>query len=194
MLGGHVYRYFNLPYMSPTIGLYFYGDEYVNFLSNLKHYCECKPEFIKAKDSRHYGQIVEQGNTHALIGILGGEVEVVFLHYATREEAIQKWQRRTERMNWSNVIIKFSEQNWATPEQLRYVDSLSYERKIIFTSHDYKLKSQVIFKEWEGFSQIPDETTHFRRYVNLVNLVNGKPFKKRFFRKTDFPVSFFHSS
>lgn len=26
--GGHVYRYFGLPYMSPTIGLYFYWKHY----------------------------------------------------------------------------------------------------------------------------------------------------------------------
>lgn len=134
---------------------------------------------ITPEESHNYEKLKEQGNTHAPIGKLGGEVEIVFLHNHSDEEAREKWSRRCKRINWDNIILKFSEQNYASLEQLRIVDSLPYEKKLIFTSHDYGLKSQVVFKEWEGCPQIPDETTHFRKYVNLINLINGKPFKKR---------------
>jgi len=176
--GGHVYRYFNMPYLSPTVGLYFYAEEYVRFVGNLKHYCQQPLRIIRPEESRHYEELKEKGNTYAPIGVLGDDVEIVFLHYGSEEEARKKWTRRCERMDWQNIIVKFSEQNGATPEHLQEVDSMPYERKLIFTAHDYGLKSQVIFKEYEGCSQIPDETTHFRRYVNLVNFINGKPFKK----------------
>ena len=176
--GGHVYRYFNLPYQSPTVGMYFYADEYVRFLSNLRYYCQQSLRFIRPEESRHYKELLAKGNTYCPIGVLGKDVEIVFLHYKTKEEALKKWTRRVERMDWDNIIVKFSEQNGASPEQLRIVDSFPYDRKLIFTAHDYGLKSQVLFKEYEGCEQIPDETTHFRRYVDLIKFINGQSFKK----------------
>lgn len=176
--GGHVYRYFNLPYQSPTIGMYFYGDEYVKFLSDLKHYCTCDIRIIDMEESRHLQQLKSQGIPNVPIALLDDDVEIVMLHYHAPEEAIDKWKRRAARINWNNIIVKFSEHNDATPEHLRFVDELEYEKKVIFTVHDYGLKSQIIFKEWVGYPQILDDTTHFRRYVNLVNLVNGKPFAR----------------
>ena len=174
--GGHVYRYFNLPYLSPTIGLYFIADDYVRFVSDLRHYINSEIEFINAKNSHNYEKLLEQGSTSVPIGLLGGDVEIVFLHSHSIEEARTKWKRRCERINWDNIIIKFSEQNYAEQKHLKTVDDLPYKKKIILTSHDYGLKSQVLFKEWEGCPQIPDEITHFRRYVNLTNLVNGFQF------------------
>lgn len=49
--GGHVYRYFGLPYQSPAIGLCFFADEYIKFVCNLQHYLSCDLEIIDAKDS-----------------------------------------------------------------------------------------------------------------------------------------------
>lgn len=167
-----------MPYLSPTVGLYFYAEEYVRFVGNLKHYCQQSLRFIRPEESRHYEELKAKGNIYAPIGVLGDDVEIVFLHYGSEEEACKKWTRRCERIDWQNIIVKFSEQNGATREFLEKVDSMPYDRKLIFTAHDYGLKSQVIFKEYAGYSQIPDETTHFRRYVNLVNFINGKPFKK----------------
>lgn len=177
--GGHVYRYFNMPYLSPTVGLYFMGDDYVKFVSDLERYCGCEPQMIKAEESHNFERLKEQGNTKVPIGLLDNEVEVVFLHNHSDEEAKEKWMRRCERICWDNIILKFSEQNYVTPNQLKIVDQLPFDKKVIFTSHDYGLKSQVIYREWEGYDQIPDETTHFRKYVNIINLLNGKPFKKR---------------
>jgi len=174
--GGHVYRYFHLPYLSPTVGLYFYASEYVRFASNIRYYCQASLDFIEPEMSKYYDMLKEQHNTYAPIGVLGGDVEVVFLHYKSQEEAYTKWTRRCERINWDNIILKFSEQNGATFEHLKAVDTLPYDKKLIFTAHDYGLKSQVLFKEYEGCFQIPDETTHFRRYVNLIHLANGEPY------------------
>lgn len=154
------------------------GEDYVRFVSNLKHYCKSELVMIEAKQSHNYEKLKQQGNTDVPIGLLGGDVEIVFLHYYSKEEAKEKWKRRCERICWDNILLKFSEQNFVTLDQLKTVDALPY-KKVIFTAHDYGLKSQVIYKEWEGCPQIPDETTHFRKYVDVINLLNGKPFRKR---------------
>lgn len=159
--------------------MYFYGEEYVKFLGDLRRFCNCDLRIIRAEESRHYEWLKAQNNAHAPIALLDGEVEVVMLHFRSNEEVVEKWKRRAERICWDNLIVKFSEQNYTTEAHLRKVDEMAYEKKIIFTSHDYGLKSQVLFKEYEGCPQIPNEVTYFRRYVDLEKLINGKSFKKR---------------
>ena len=49
---GTVYRYFGLPYLSPTVGLYFFASDYVKFASNLRHYINTPLRFISSSESR----------------------------------------------------------------------------------------------------------------------------------------------
>lgn len=41
------------------------------------------------------------------------DIEVVFLHYKSEEEAYQKWNRRKKRINYNNLIFKFNDMNLA---------------------------------------------------------------------------------
>lgn len=175
--GGHVYRYFNMEYESPTVGMYFYAEEYVKFLSNLKYYMGCELKIISAAQSKYYQELQRRGEEQRLIGRLD-DVEIVLLHYHTPEEAISKWNRRKERIHWNNIAIKFSEQNLCTTDILQKFDNLPYERKFVFVHKDYGLKSQILFKECAHLDEIPNDTTHFRRYINLIKWLNGEPFKK----------------
>lgn len=159
--------------------MYFFANDYVKFVSNLRYYCDGKVRLINACDSHHYDELMLQGNINVPIGLLGDDVEVVFLHYHSESEVKDKWARRCERICWNNIILKFSEMNSATLQHLQIIDKLPYQKKVIFTTRDYGLNSQVVFKEWLGASQIRDDTTHFRRYVNLVDLINGDEFRKR---------------
>lgn len=170
---GIVYQYYDLPYLSPTVGLYFFADEYVRFVSDLRHYCGYELSFIKAKDSRYRDFLKERGQENIPIGLLD-DVEIVFLHYSSPEEAREKWDRRVKRINWDHLIIKFSQQNLATVDHLRAVDRLPYKDKIIFTSGDYGLSSQVIYKESLGLPEIYDEVIHFKSYFDLPALINSR--------------------
>lgn len=175
--GGHVYRYFNMEYESPTVGMYFYAEEYVKFLSNLKYYMGCELKIISTTQSKFYKELQRRGEEQRLIGKLD-DVEIVLLHYHTPEEAISKWNRRKERMHWDNIAVKFSEQNLCTPEILQQFDNLPYERKFVFVHKDYGLKSQILFKECTRMDEVPNDTTNFSKYINLINWLNGGPFKK----------------
>ncbi|MBO5613539.1 MAG: DUF1919 domain-containing protein [Prevotella sp.] len=178
--GGHVYRYFKLPYNSPTVGMYFFADDYIRFVSSLEKYLSLEIEMISAKESNHYSELLanHKDSLDKPIGRLD-DVEIVFLHCNTAEEAKLKWTRRTSRVNLNNVIVKMSEMNGCTKEHLKAFDNLQYERKFVFVTRDYKLRSQVIFKEYEGKDEIKNDTTLFRKYINLENLINGQPFKKK---------------
>lgn len=58
---GSVYRYFGLQYSSPTEGLYFFPEDYIKFVSRLRHYLTSDIQFIEARDSRHSHELAEKG-------------------------------------------------------------------------------------------------------------------------------------
>jgi uncharacterized protein (DUF1919 family) len=175
--GGHVYRYFGIQYNSPTVGMYFYAEDYIKFLSNLKYYLGVDMKMISPSESIHYEDL-KKNHQESLDKPIGriDDVEIVFLHCHSNEEALTKWNRRKARMDLNNLVVKMSEMNGCSEEHLRLFDALPYKRKFVFTTKDYGLKSQVIYKEWYGKDEIKNDTTDFRKYVNLENWINGKPF------------------
>lgn len=176
--GGHVYRYFDIPYQSPTVGLYFFADDYVRFCYSIQDYLNKKLCFIKANESKYADILKERNELHKPIGLLG-DVEIVFLHYQTQEEAYDKWNRRLSRIDWNNLFFKFSEQNFCTLDHLQTFDKLSTNRKFCFVSKDYDLESQIIFRDYLDQGQVPNDTTNFRKYINLSCFLTDRPFKKR---------------
>lgn len=174
---GSVYRWYNLPYLTPTAGLYFYPQDYNKFLSNLKYYLSLPPEQMPLSESKYKDIQIRKGQENIPIGKIGDDVEIIFLHYPTFDEAKEKWMRRAARVNWDNLIIKHSEMNGCTVDDIKEFDRLDYERKFIFTTRDYGVDSQIIFREYYLQDQVKDDTTLFNKYISIKNLVSGKPFK-----------------
>lgn len=50
--GGHCYRYFALPYDSPTIGLYIFPEDYIQLIKDLRKYMAMPLKFIKYTESK----------------------------------------------------------------------------------------------------------------------------------------------
>ncbi len=177
--GGHVYRYFNLQYNSPTIGLYFYSEDYIKFVYNLKYYLNSELTFINYKQSKYVDDLIAHHNTHCPIGKID-DIEIVFLHYNSEAEAKDKWNRRKQRLNWENIVYKMSEQNLCSIDHLKRFDSLPVARKFVFVTNDYGLKSQVLWGSYCEKKNIAIDTVDFRKYIDLQKFINGNPyFKKR---------------
>ena len=163
---GHVYRYFGINYNTPTVGAYFFSSDYVKFVKNLQYYLNQDLRFIKVADSKYSKEIIKRGQQDVPIGVLD-DIEIIFLHYKSEEEAYTKWTRRKKRIDWENIYYKMSEMNLCTPELLREFDKLQTDRKILFVTKDYGLRSQVIFKEYAGDVEIKNDTLNFKKYINL---------------------------
>lgn len=130
---GSVYRRYGLPYSSPTAGLYFFASDYVKFASRLRYYTSVPLEFIDARESQYADQLREKGELGKPVARLD-DIEVVFLHYPSPEEAAEKWARRCKRINWDNVFIKFSQMNCCTEGDLRAFDAIPFRNKLCFTA------------------------------------------------------------
>ena len=176
---GHVYRYYGLSYSTPTVGLFFFADDYLKFIKNLKYYMNADLHFIPLSESRHEKELLMQGGKSAAcpIGVLD-DIEVIFLHYKTEQEAYTKWMRRKERINWNNLFIKMSQMNGCSDEMMHEFDKLPYKNKFIFVKQKYGIKSEVVYTGYEHDSEISNDTNYFRRYINVTNWLNEKPFRK----------------
>ena len=67
--GGRIYQRYGLQYTSPTVGLLFFADEYIRFLSDIKYYLSLDLEFIPKTESRYY-QFYSDKNKYYPIGVL----------------------------------------------------------------------------------------------------------------------------
>lgn len=155
---GRIMQDVGMEYNSPTLGLYFWAEDYIEFLRHLKFYLtEAKIEFVD--HSKH-----ELGNERRKnwehwypIGILDGKVEIHFLHYHTAEEAAEKWYRRASRVNWDKLLIIAMEQNLCNEQCIRDFDKLPFERKIFFSSKDIpECKSNVYLPEFAAKGEVGD--------------------------------------
>lgn len=171
--GGIVYRNNDIPYNTPTAGLFFMADDYIKFIYNMKEYLNMDLVEIKLKNSKHY-KYLNSINYSAPIGKLG-DVEIMFLHYPTFAEAKEKWERRKKRINYDKIIYKFCEQNECMYEHLKKFDEFKADNKICFTYNNYPELNTIQFKEFENdpksFSDVVEKI--FKKYINIYDYVNS---------------------
>lgn len=173
--GGYVYRRYGLPYLTPTVGLYFFAEDFVKLCSDVKSYMKKPLEFIECSQSR-YKELLEKRN-HANVPIARiGDIEVVFLHYKTREEAREKWERRVQRINYDNLIFKFSKMNLCTDEDIKAFDAIDCPKKFCFVPPEESqyYKCAVAFRSVAGLGEIRNDTAEYSRYINLTKMINSK--------------------
>lgn len=172
---GRVYQYLDMPYLSPTAGLYFFAPDYIKFVSDLRRYLATPLRFIDAKDSKYYEELQKRNQTEKPIGILD-DVEIVFLHYKTREEAEEKWNRRKERVNFDNIILKLSRMDLCTEKEIEEFDKLPFKNKFVLNNRlPLKYKSEILWKEEYHENGILRDTIPFPGNLNLKKLLNRTP-------------------
>ena len=173
--GGHVYRYFGIKYLSPTIGLYFFSEDYIKLCKNIRYYMNQELKFVEINQCK-YANILRERNASCPIGMLD-DIYIIFHHYKTKEEAYKKWHRRKKRINYNNLVFKFSEQNNCSEKDILEFDKLNYDKKVVFTVKDYQINSQIIWGEKCENGIIPNDTINIRKYINLINFINTGSFK-----------------
>lgn len=165
--GGNIYNILKIPYNTPTIGLFFFAEDYVEFCRNLKYYLNQELSFISREESKYKESIKKDYP----IGIIDN-MEIHFLHYKNCEEAEQKWNRRKKRINWDNIILKFSQRDLCNRDCIQQFMDLDYKNKICF-SYEKNIKDIIYVPELED-SSIVDETEITLKYFNII-----KYFKNR---------------
>ena len=146
-----------MQYNTPTLGLYFMYPDYIEFLQHLEYYLkDAKIEFVNKSKYPLGNERHRQWKHWYPIGLLGGKVEIHFLHYHTAEEAAEKWYRRAARVNMNKLLIIGMDQNLCTKADIQAFDKLPFKRKVFFSSRDVKGKSILYMKEFAEKKEVGD--------------------------------------
>lgn len=169
---GRTYQYLDMPYLSPTVGLYFFAPDYIKFVSDLRRYLEMPLKFIEASDSKYYEELKKRNHTNKPIGLLD-DVEIVFLHYKSEAEALEKWNRRKERVNFDDIFIKMSRMNLCTEEHIQVFDSFPFCNKFMINNRNpIKYQSEVYWNEEWTHEGIRSDTRPFPGNLKILELLN----------------------
>jgi len=106
--GGMAYEELAARYQSPFVGLFIVPEDYIVLLRNLRSLVEGPLEFRARSKREEINRWRDDIQRQYPIGVLGGDVEVHFLHYPTQEQAAAKWTRRAARINWDKLRVKMS--------------------------------------------------------------------------------------
>lgn len=173
--GGICYESYGLPKNSPTIGGYFFAEDYLKFVTNLKYYTSLDIKMIPATESKHIEDLKKRNSMSVWVGVLD-DIEFIALHYPDPKIAHDKWMRRIKRINWNNLIFKFSFQNNCIPEYLKQFDKLDLPgKKIMFVnSPNSSYKCGVYFPGYEEDDQLYNDTFYWDKYINVTKFINEK--------------------
>lgn len=149
---GRVYQDLKWRYTSPTIGLFFPAEDYNIFLERFKEMTTtAKLTFIEESRYDWAKEIVRRRGHSYPIGLLGGIVEVHFLHYSSKEEATKKWAERCKRINYNKLIVIGMEQNGCSIDDIKTFDSLPFKQKIFYsTKHMPACRSNCLMPQYKN--------------------------------------------
>ena len=125
-MGGVFYHDAGRQFTSPTINMAIDGEDFVRFLERPEHYLGIRDfEFVEYPDLSYPVARLD-------------DIEIRFVHYKTREECVEKWAGRAERIDWEHLyIIGTDRDGLYKPELLKRFDSLPYENKVLFTAKEH---------------------------------------------------------
>lgn len=176
--GTAVYQPFGLKYNTPTVGLFFMDEDYICFLERVYWYLNQSLEFISPEKSKYYDKISDNGNRKVKypIALLGGDVEVHFLHYSNCEEARKKWERRARRLNPNKMLVKMSirDNGYDITTMLNRFCNLPYKNKICFSPIPYPSSSIVCVPELKTLNLVGGDETEFTlKKIDVYSLLNS---------------------
>lgn len=181
--GGTVYESYNLPKQSPTIGMFFMAEDYIEFLSDLKGYLCGNLSFIPAERSRWKDTPQVSGSRRFgsyPIGVLSNgknTVEIFFLHYTSEQEAREKWNRRCKRVSWKRLLVKFNDQNGCTSENLQDFMRLPFKNKLFFTCKKWTEihEGYTVVRQFPKYDYIMASYEPFgkSKYIDINKVINS---------------------
>ena len=127
---GIAYYKLGLPELSPTIGMYTTEENFMNFLPEARWHMKKDLHFERTEYNP------DLGINYPIFWLDGTQW---FMNgYANDAAALETWNNRKEKINWSNVLVTM---HTSSPEVLERFDCLPYAKKICFVPFETELES-----------------------------------------------------
>jgi len=120
-----VYKQFQLGYNTPTIGVWFYADDYLAFLKDFRELVNQPIRFLDEPRT---------GKKPYPVGALSDVVDIQFMHFKSEDEAREKWARRAARLpaNDDDLRIRICDRDGLTQGHIEAFAALPFKHKTGF--------------------------------------------------------------
>jgi uncharacterized protein (DUF1919 family) len=176
---GGIYHKYGLKYTSPTIWTYIFAEDYLNLLENLEWYLHQPLEFIESSKHDVFENFPKLADQKYPIGLLGGDVEIHFLHYKTQRKALDKWTTRLKRLRMDKLFVLFSDSKEFKEEHLEKFSRLPFKNKIFFSAKPRigNGADTVFIRDYACKPFVFDVTRNrkYEKYLDLTRWLNGQP-------------------
>ncbi len=137
---GLCYHRLGLPFLSPTINLFFKDDDFNKFAMDLEGYLSCPLTFDGIRYDGKIGREYPVGKLE--------DVYVHFNHYTDFEEAKLAWERRKALVNMENVLVISST---TSEKNAMEFEGLPYDKKFVFVPKQLgRINNAYIPLDWES--------------------------------------------
>lgn len=164
-IGGVLYHDMGLPFLSPTVNLYFSAPDFVRFVLDLDRYL--KLDLTMTWDETYPVGYLE-------------DVKIHFMHYHTCTEAVEAWNRRKTRLNRNKILVlctdmeDFTQDVFAQWQKITY-PKLLYTANAAFAAHP----DTVFYPKYQEAGCVPDlipkrEFYHDGRVIAMLNQFGGE--------------------
>lgn len=144
-IGGMIYHDLGLKFMSPTINLFFNCHDFALFVNNLNYYLQLTPK---------------EFSYEAFPVLMLGDIKLFCQHYKTYQEAIDAWERRKKRINFSDIYIIATDRDCKNIEDLRLIDQVPYNKTIFVSNSNLNLENGIFISGYEN------QVGHLDRFVD----------------------------
>ena len=165
-IGGVMYHDLHLPFLSPTINLFFKPDSFLKYVERIKYYNEKEIEEVLGKEKYPVGKIED--------------IEIHFLHYSSFQKAKDDWNRRKKRINYENIVVIMTDWEIRTKEMVESFGRIPYP-KILLTNKHLKYPWCQYISGFDSQKWLGNTIEYFRwgkRYYeqfNYVEFLNNAP-------------------
>lgn len=141
---GLTYHTFGLPFLSPTINMFWQPDSFLKFVSDLRSHMDM--------ELRYYKENFEQNLKVMYPVFLLGDCEIWMNHYGDvgKDVARAKWEERRLRINWYNLLVVAATNNREWAEKF---DTLPYAKKVCFTTFESDLDSAYCIESFRDLKK-----------------------------------------
>ena len=178
--GAEVYRELEEPYLTPFVGLFLYPESFIALCYDIDRFLREDPLFDVPPVRERIGA------EHYPVGTFPAtDIQLHFLHYASREEAALKWRRRADRAKATAIpkVFMFCDRDGATEEHFARFEALPASDKACFTATDHpKYESVRPVNACRGRNEVVDGKAlypHTRREFDLASWLNGDGLRRR---------------
>jgi uncharacterized protein (DUF1919 family) len=168
-----------MEYQTPFVGLFIPPKSYLDLLRRFDYFIQSELSFTHESREASVNKWRKREGLNYPIGLLDGQVEIHFQHYASQEGAGPKWQRRCQRISPDPArwFFKFDDREGATVDDIREFCGLPLANKVCFT-HRASGSPTIVIPGEPGDTQVRDGVALARisrHHFNTLRWVSSRP-------------------